>query len=143
MLLFRNSFLTRIVLHIIVENNSRCKPSFLFRREAVKLNNMNILRYIIRIPDYFAVGLIRVYQFLFSTDHSFWAKPELFRICTYYPSCSEFTRLAILKHGLLPGSIMGLKRIIDCNPFSKGGHDPVPEHITLRRYKGKGAKPAR
>lgn len=103
---------------------------------------MKIIHFIIKIPDYLAAGLIRVYQFTLSTDHSFWAKPEVFRICTYHPSCSEFTRQAILKHGLILGSLMGLKRIIDCNPFSKGGLDPVPDKFTLRRYRGKNAKPA-
>ncbi|MBN2015233.1 membrane protein insertion efficiency factor YidD [Candidatus Dojkabacteria bacterium] len=103
---------------------------------------MKVLRFIIKIPDYIAVGLIKIYQFFFSTDHAFWARPDVFRICTYKPSCSEFTSQAILKYGLIPGSIMGLKRIIDCNPFSKGGYDPVPERYTLKRYKGKDAKPA-
>ncbi|MFC1780207.1 membrane protein insertion efficiency factor YidD [Patescibacteria group bacterium] len=103
---------------------------------------MKILKLIVKIPSYIVVGMIRVYQFFLSTDHAFWAKPEVFRICTYKPSCSEFTRLAILKHGLILGSIMGTKRIIDCNPFSRGGHDPVPEKFTLGRYKGKDAKKA-
>ena len=88
-----------------------------------------------------ASTLIRVYQITLSTDHSFWAKPELFRVCTYHPSCSEFTRRAILQHGVIPGSILGLKRIIDCNPLSKGGYDPVPKKFTLKRYQGKDAKP--
>lgn len=99
-----------------------------------------IVTTIIKIPRYIGSGLIRIYQFFLSTDHAFWSKPSVFRICTYKPSCSEFTRQAILKYGLIPGSIMGLKRIIDCNPWSHGGYDPVPERFTLRRYKGKGAK---
>lgn len=102
----------------------------------------NIIHSTLKIPRHIASALIRVYQFTLSTDHAFWSKPEVFRICTYQPSCSEFTRQAIIKHGVIPGSLMGLKRIIDCNPFSRGGADPVPERFTLRRYKGKGAKPA-
>lgn len=101
----------------------------------------NVINKIIIIPRYIASGIIRIYQITLSTDHSFWAKPEVFRICTYSPSCSEFTRQSILKHGLFPGSIMGIKRIIDCNPLSKGGYDPVPEKFSLRRYQGKDAKP--
>jgi len=104
---------------------------------------MKIIKFIIKIPRYLAANLIRIYQITLSTDHAFWAKPEVFRICTYHPSCSEFTRQAILKHGVILGSIMGIKRIIDCNPFSKGGYDPVPEKFTLRRYRGEGAKPGR
>jgi putative membrane protein insertion efficiency factor len=102
---------------------------------------MKIIKFSLKLPRYVASGLIRVYQFTLSTDHAFWAKPEFFRICTYQPSCSEFARQAILKHGVIPGSLMGIKRIIDCNPFSKGGFDPVPEKFTLRRYRGKDAKP--
>ena len=103
---------------------------------------MEIINLFIKVPRYTAVFIISTYQFLFSTDHAFWAKPEIFRLCTYQPSCSEFTKQSILKHGLILGAIIGLKRIIDCNPFSHGGFDPVPEKFTLKRYQGKNAKPA-
>lgn len=45
--------------------------------------------------------------------------------CKYYPTCSEYTRQAILKYGVLKGGFLGLKRIFKCNPFSKGGYDPL------------------
>jgi len=45
--------------------------------------------------------------------------------CKFYPSCSEYTKQAIEKYGLFKGSFLGIKRIIRCNPFSKGGYDPV------------------
>jgi len=45
--------------------------------------------------------------------------------CKFYPSCSEYTKQSILKHGCLKGSFLGIKRILKCNPFSKGGYDPV------------------
>ena len=45
--------------------------------------------------------------------------------CKYYPTCSEYTREAIEKYGALRGSFMGIKRILRCNPFSKGGYDPL------------------
>lgn len=45
--------------------------------------------------------------------------------CKYYPSCSEYTKQAIEKYGALIGSIYGIKRILKCNPFSKGGYDPL------------------
>lgn len=45
--------------------------------------------------------------------------------CKFYPSCSEYTKQAIDKYGGLKGSIKGIKRILRCNPFSKGGYDPL------------------
>ncbi len=45
--------------------------------------------------------------------------------CKFYPTCSEYTKQAIEKYGSLKGAYLGIKRIIKCNPFSKGGYDPV------------------
>lgn len=45
--------------------------------------------------------------------------------CKYYPTCSEYTRQAIEKYGVMKGSFLGIKRILKCNPFSKGGYDPL------------------
>jgi uncharacterized protein len=94
---------------------------------------MKLLKFIIRIPDYIAMGLIRVYQKTLSTDHSFWARPDIYRICIYHPSCSEYTYDAIDKFGIIRGSIMGTARIIRCNPLSTPGDDPVPDHFSLKR----------
>lgn len=51
--------------------------------------------------------------------------PILGKNCKYYPSCSEYTKQAIEKYGALKGSFLGIKRICRCNPFSKGGYDPL------------------
>ena len=45
--------------------------------------------------------------------------------CKYYPTCSEYTKQAIQKYGLLKGIFLGFIRILKCNPFSKGGYDPL------------------
>ena len=45
--------------------------------------------------------------------------------CKYYPTCSEYTKQAIEKYGLIKGIGLGIKRILKCNPFSKGGYDPL------------------
>jgi putative membrane protein insertion efficiency factor len=46
--------------------------------------------------------------------------------CRHYPSCSEYASLAIEKYGVFKGSVMGLKRLISCNPFSnKDYYDPL------------------
>ena len=47
--------------------------------------------------------------------------------CKYIPTCSEYARQAIEKHGALKGSVLAVWRILRCNPFSAGGIDPVPE----------------
>lgn len=45
--------------------------------------------------------------------------------CKYYPTCSEYTKQAIQKYGAFKGICIGAVRIIKCNPFSKGGYDPL------------------
>ena len=45
--------------------------------------------------------------------------------CKYYPTCSEYCKQAIEKYGLIKGSLLGFIRILKCNPFSKGGYDPL------------------
>ena len=45
--------------------------------------------------------------------------------CKYYPSCSEYTKQAIEKYGVIKGCLLGAKRILKRNPFSKGGYDPL------------------
>lgn len=84
------------------------------------------MQIILNLPKNFSLVLIRIYQFLFSFDHSFWAKYSTYRVCIYEPSCSEYTYQAIDKYGLIKGGEMGFKRILSCNPLSKGGYDPVP-----------------
>jgi putative membrane protein insertion efficiency factor len=52
--------------------------------------------------------------------------------CPYYPTCSVYGKEAIEKYGALAGTLLALWRIIRCNPFSKGGYDPVP--MMRKRY---------
>lgn len=91
---------------------------------------MNLLAEIIKKV---ALFIIRIYQKLFSFDHSFWARPEKIRMCMYYPSCSEYTYQAIDRFGVIKGSLLGGYRILRCNPFSHGGIDEVPEKFTFKR----------
>ncbi len=49
--------------------------------------------------------------------------------CKYYPTCSHYAIEAIEKHGAFIGFFLSLWRILRCNPFSKGGFDPVPEKV--------------
>lgn len=45
--------------------------------------------------------------------------------CKFYPTCSNYMIEAIIKYGSVKGLYLGLKRIFKCNPFSKGGYDPL------------------
>ncbi|HNQ35373.1 MAG TPA: membrane protein insertion efficiency factor YidD [bacterium] len=52
--------------------------------------------------------------------------PFLPRSCRYYPSCSEYARAALEKHGALRGGRLAAGRLLRCHPFHPGGYDPVP-----------------
>ena len=45
--------------------------------------------------------------------------------CKFEPTCSEYTKKEKEKYGAIKGIVLGIKRIIRCNPFSKGGYDPL------------------
>ena len=66
------------------------------------------------------IKLIEWYQ----KNISAWLEYKNIR-CKYYPTCSEYTKQAIIKYGALKGSMLGIFRILRCNPFSKGGYDPL------------------
>jgi uncharacterized protein len=65
-----------------------------------------------------AVFCLRLYKGVVS--------PFLPVACRYVPTCSEYTAEAVARHGLLRGSVLGLWRLLRCNPFARGGYDPVP-----------------
>lgn len=66
----------------------------------------------------FLVGLIRLYQLIVS--------PLLPMSCRFAPSCSEYAKQAVVKHGALRGGWLALTRILRCHPWHDGGFDPVP-----------------
>ena len=49
--------------------------------------------------------------------------------CRHIPSCSAYMGQAIAKKGYIKGSAMGIARILRCNPFSKGGYDPIKDDL--------------
>lgn len=51
--------------------------------------------------------------------------------CKYYPTCSAYALQAYEKHGVIKGTVLTVKRLLRCNPWSKGGVDPVPEEYRL------------
>ena len=60
-------------------------------------------------------------------------------MCRFHPTCSTYAHDAILTHGVLRGSALAIWRILRCQPFAKGGYDPVPP----RRGRRAGDPPAR
>jgi uncharacterized protein len=61
--------------------------------------------------------LIRGYKKLIS--------PLLSPSCRFYPTCSEYSIQALEKYGVIKGGIKSIWRILRCNPFNKGGYDPI------------------
>lgn len=57
---------------------------------------------------------------------------RLFRVCRFTPSCSQYMLEALQRFGL-KGMLLGSWRLLRCQPFSRGGYDPVPNHFTFRR----------
>ncbi|HEX9745570.1 MAG TPA: membrane protein insertion efficiency factor YidD [bacterium] len=62
--------------------------------------------------------LVRGYQFLIS--------PLMPPSCRFYPTCSEYSRVALIRHGFFRGIYLTARRLISCNPWNPGGYDPVP-----------------
>ncbi len=70
--------------------------------------------------------IVKGYQYLLS--------PMLGSNCRYYPTCSSYTIEAIKLHGALKGFVLGFWRIVRCNPFSKGGYEPVPGSCEHKKW---------
>jgi len=64
-----------------------------------------------------AISSINLYKYLIS--------PLLGNNCRYLPTCSEYTKESIIKYGVVKGFWLGLKRIVKCHPWGKGGYDPI------------------
>ncbi len=63
------------------------------------------------------VALLKIYKAAVS--------PLLPPSCRFVPSCSEYAREAIERHGAMRGTWMGARRLLRCHPFHPGGYDPV------------------
>ena len=70
-----------------------------------------------------ALKIIRLYQKTLSPDHGIFKFRYPIGYCKFNATCSEYTYEAIDKYGLIKGTALGIKRIIKCNPLSKGGDD--------------------
>ncbi|MHB1126772.1 MAG: membrane protein insertion efficiency factor YidD [Bacillota bacterium] len=60
------------------------------------------------------------------TFYQKYISPLLTSRCRFYPTCSQYTYLAVQEYGLIRGGWLSLKRITRCHPFNPGGYDPIP-----------------
>jgi putative membrane protein insertion efficiency factor len=74
---------------------------------------------------YVFIFIIKLYKKLIS--------PMLPPSCRFYPTCSEYAGEALMKHGAIKGLLLSVWRILRCNPYNRGGYDPVPKEFTFKR----------
>lgn len=74
-----------------------------------------------RAVSFALLGLIRGYQLLIS--------PMFPPSCRYFPTCSDYARQAVVRHGALAGSWLAVKRLSRCHPWGGLGYDPVPGSV--------------
>lgn len=81
--------------------------------------------------------LLQVYKIVLS--------PVFGGACKYHPSCSNYASQAIQVHGARRGSLLALKRLLRCRPFTQGGFDPVPsaDELNLARMRSTELEPLR
>ena len=77
------------------------------------------MKWLLSIPKLCLLAIIRFYQLAIS--------PWLPATCRFSPTCSEYGKQAIKRHGAIKGGFLTIYRILRCQPFCKGGYDPVPE----------------
>ena len=83
------------------------------------------MKFLGRLIKIFILNLIRLYQKTISFDHGFFSYLFPNGYCKFHPTCSEYGYKAVEKHGTIKGGLMTFWRILRCNPWNKGGHDPV------------------
>lgn len=76
-------------------------------------------------PRYLVMKMLRFYQKTLSFDHGILKDMFPGGFCRFHPTCSEYAYQAIEKYGLIRGGLKSAWRVLRCNPFSKGGEDPV------------------
>ena len=79
---------------------------------------MSIKLFVLNLFKLLFINIIKIYQRFIS--------PFFPSSCKFSPSCSKYGIEAINKHGAIKGLVLTVKRILKCNPWSKGGYDPIP-----------------
>lgn len=76
-------------------------------------------------PRYFVIKILKIYQKTLSFDHGFFKALFPYGYCRFKPTCSEYAIKAVEKYGVIKGGAKALWRVMRCNPWNKGGWDPV------------------
>ena len=76
-------------------------------------------------PRFIAIKIIKIYQKTLSFDHSWLKIFKPYGYCRFQPTCSDYAIAALEKYGFWRGGFKALWRVIRCNPWSKGGWDPL------------------
>jgi len=76
-------------------------------------------------PRYVAVFILKIYQKTLSMDHGLLRFLKPHGACRFRPTCSEYGIQAIEKYGLIQGGFKTVWRVLRCNPWNKGGWDPL------------------
>jgi len=84
------------------------------------------MNFILSIPKNIAIAIVTLYQKTLSPDHGLFKSLYPYGYCKHYPTCSEYTKQALDKHGLVKGGFYGALRILRCNPWAESKVDPIP-----------------
>jgi len=80
---------------------------------------------LVNYSRYLVVKILKIYQKTISFDHGFLKHKYSFGYCRFKPTCSEFAIKAIEKYGIIKGGGKAIWRVLRCNPWNKGGYDPL------------------
>jgi len=85
----------------------------------------NLLLFFNSYCQAFIIKILKIYQKTLSHDHGFFKFLYPYGRCRFVPTCSEYSIQAIQKYGTIKGMFKASWRILRCNPWNKGGYDPV------------------
>ena len=83
---------------------------------------MNVLRKVLRAVSWVLVTVLLVPIWIYQKAISPYTPPS----CRFTPTCSEYARQALIKHGPVKGLWLAIRRILSCHPWGGSGYDPVP-----------------
>jgi uncharacterized protein len=89
------------------------------------MKQYHLINYLGHFPRKIILKAIKIYQKTLSPDHGPIKAFFPHGYCRFNPTCSEYGYKAIEKYGVIKGGVMAMWRIIRCNPWNKGGNDPI------------------